>query len=71
MSVCCECCVLSGRGLCDGLITRPEKPFRVWYVVIYDGQSSIVRRSWPPGGLLRHGKNKIAMCMTHIIFKNK
>jgi len=24
MSVCCECYVLSGRGLCDGLITRPE-----------------------------------------------
>ena len=23
--VCVECCVLSGRGLCDGLITRPEK----------------------------------------------
>ena len=22
MSVCCECCVLSGRGLCDGLVTR-------------------------------------------------
>jgi hypothetical protein len=22
MFVCCECCVLSGRGLCDGLITR-------------------------------------------------
>jgi hypothetical protein len=21
---CCECCVLSGRGLCDGAITRPE-----------------------------------------------
>jgi hypothetical protein len=21
---CCECCVLSGRGLCDKLITRPE-----------------------------------------------
>jgi len=21
---CCECCVFSGRGLCDGLITRPE-----------------------------------------------
>jgi hypothetical protein len=21
----CECCVLSGRGLCDGLITRPEE----------------------------------------------
>ena len=25
MSVCCECCVLSGRGLCDELITRPEE----------------------------------------------
>jgi hypothetical protein len=25
MSVCCECCVLSGRGLCDGLITRPTE----------------------------------------------
>jgi len=22
MSVCCECCVLSGRGLCDALITH-------------------------------------------------
>jgi hypothetical protein len=26
--VCCECCVLSGRGLCDGLITRPEESYR-------------------------------------------
>jgi hypothetical protein len=25
MSVSCECCVLSGRGLCDGLVTRPEE----------------------------------------------
>jgi len=23
MEVCCECCVLSGRGLCYELITRP------------------------------------------------
>ena len=26
MFVCCECCVLSGRGLCDELITRPVLP---------------------------------------------
>ena len=26
----CECCVLSGRGLCVGLITRPEDSYRVW-----------------------------------------
>jgi hypothetical protein len=25
---CCECCVLSGRGLCDELITRPEESYR-------------------------------------------
>jgi hypothetical protein len=27
MSVSCECCVLSSRGLCIGLITRPEKSY--------------------------------------------
>jgi len=27
MSVCGKCCVLSGRGLCVGLITRPEEPY--------------------------------------------
>jgi hypothetical protein len=32
MSVCCECCVMSGRGLCDGLITCPEESYRVWCV---------------------------------------
>jgi hypothetical protein len=32
MSVTCECCVLSGRGLCDGLITRPEESCRMWCV---------------------------------------
>jgi hypothetical protein len=27
------CCVLSGRGLCDELITRPEESYRLWRVV--------------------------------------
>jgi len=27
MDFCCECCVLSGRGLCDGPITRPEESY--------------------------------------------
>ena len=26
MDICCECCVLSGRGLCDELITCPRSP---------------------------------------------
>ena len=38
--VCCECCVLSGRGLCDGLITRPEKSYRLWRVVVCDQETS-------------------------------
>jgi hypothetical protein len=31
MSVSCECCELSGRGLCDELVTRPEESYRVWW----------------------------------------
>ena len=34
MFVCCECCVLSGRGLCDELITRAEESYRLWRVVL-------------------------------------
>ena len=40
MFVCCECCVLSGRGLCDGLITRPEESYRLWSVVVCDQGTS-------------------------------
>jgi len=28
MFVCCECCEVSGRGLCDRLITCPEDNFQ-------------------------------------------
>jgi hypothetical protein len=30
MVAACECCVLSGGGLCVGLITLPEESYRVW-----------------------------------------
>jgi hypothetical protein len=32
LSVACECCVLSGRGLCVMPITSPEESYRVWCV---------------------------------------
>jgi len=32
--------VLSGRGLCDELITRPEESYRLWCVVVCDLQTS-------------------------------
>ena len=44
MFVCCECYVLSGRGLCDELITRPEKYYRLWCVVVCDLETSRMRR---------------------------
>jgi len=49
MDVCCECCVLSGRGLCDELITRPEESYWLWCVVCYL-ETSWMRRPWPTGG---------------------
>jgi hypothetical protein len=32
MDVCRDYCVLSGRGLCDWPITRPEESYQVWCV---------------------------------------
>ena len=40
MFVCCECCVLSGGGLCDELITRPEESYRLCCVVVCDLETS-------------------------------
>jgi len=50
MFVCCVCCVLSGRGLCDELITRPEESYRLCYVVVFDLETSRMRRLWPALG---------------------
>jgi hypothetical protein len=51
MFVCCECFVLSGRGLCDGLITRPEESYRLWRVLVCDQENSNTRRLKPVTGL--------------------
>jgi hypothetical protein len=41
---------LSGRGLCDELITRPEESYRLWCVVACDLETSWMRRPCPTGG---------------------
>ena len=51
MFVCCECCVLSGRGLCDGLITRPRESYRLWRVFVCDQETSKTWRLKPATGL--------------------
>ena len=50
MFVCCECFVLSGRGLCDELITRPVESYRLWCVVVCDLETTRMRRPWPALG---------------------
>jgi hypothetical protein len=51
--VCCESCVMSGRGLCDELITHPEESYRLWCVVVCDLQTSWMKRPCPTGGGVR------------------
>jgi hypothetical protein len=58
MFVCCECYVLSGRGLCDELITRPEEFFRMWCVVVCDLETSRMRMPRPFRGCRAKNKNK-------------
>ena len=57
LSACCECSVLSGRGLCDELITRPEESYWLWCVVVCDRETARMRRPWTTGGC--HAKLKI------------
>jgi len=40
ISLCWECCVLSGRGLCDELITHPEESYRLWCIAVCDLETS-------------------------------
>ena len=57
ISVCCGCRVLSGRGLCDELITRPEESYRLCCVVVCYLETSQIRRRGPLGGAVAP-KNK-------------
>ena len=65
MSVCVECCVLSGRGLCDGLITLPEESYRLWWVVVCDLETSRMRRHWPALGRSDTGKKINSVLWQH------
>ena len=75
--VCCECCVLSGRGLCDKLITTyPEESYRLWRIVLCDLDTSLMGRPWPTEGCCAKNKqtnkqtNRLARyeCETHDIY---
>jgi len=56
MFVCCECRVLSGRGLCDELITRPEESYLLWCVVVCDRETLKNEEAMTRFGSQRHSK---------------
>jgi hypothetical protein len=74
MFVCCDYRVLSGRGLCDELITRPEESYQLCCIVVCDLESSGMRKPWPTegccarnkqtyrDGVCRHDSNALTQC---------
>jgi len=56
MFVCCECCVLSGRFLCDEVIIRPEESYRLWCVVACDLENLKNEEALTRIGSQRHSK---------------
>jgi hypothetical protein len=54
MFVCSVCCVLSGRGLCNKPITRPEESYRLWRVVVCDQETSCDEETIARAGLQSH-----------------
>jgi len=59
MFVCWDCCVLSGRGLRDELISRPEESYRLWCVVVSDLENLKNEEAMTRVGSQRHRKRNI------------
>ena len=59
MSVSCECCVLSGRGLCVGPIPRLEEYYRLCYVIVCDIRTSNYEAALARVGLLRQTTKQV------------
>jgi hypothetical protein len=62
MYLCCECGVLSDRGLCDELITRPEESYRLCVcLIVWDLETPTTRRPRPELGCCATGKERKKM----------
>ena len=66
ITVCCEYCVLSGRGFCDRPISCPEESYRMWCVTVCGLETSGMRRPWPTLGCYARKKkrNKDILCIS-------
>jgi hypothetical protein len=69
MFVCCECCVLLGRGLCDELITHPEESYRPWCVVVCDLETLKNEEVMTRVGSQRHRKRKKCNSIMYTLYK--
>jgi hypothetical protein len=67
MSVSCECCLLSDRGLCHELITRSEESYGLCVcmcvcvrvcLIVCDLETSTMRRPRPELGCCAKGKGR-------------
>jgi hypothetical protein len=53
--------VLSGRGLCDEVITRPEESYRLWCVVLCDLENLKNEEAITRVGSQNHRKKKVVL----------
>jgi hypothetical protein len=67
MSVCCECCVFSGRGLCNELITGTEEFYRVWCVWVWSWSLEKWGGLGPPRGCRTIEKKYPIVLPIHIL----
>jgi len=70
MFVCCQCCVLSGRGLCDELISRPEEYYRLWCAVVCNLENLKHEEAMTRVGSQRHRKKELTMILV-LFVKNE
>jgi len=63
MFVYCECCVLSGRGFCDELITHPEESYRLWCTVACDLENLKNEETMTRVGSQRHSKKLLLLLL--------
>jgi hypothetical protein len=65
--------VLSGRGLCDELITRPEEVYLLWCVVVCGLVNSRMRRIWHTWGCRAkniNGRHAVSPSRSIHLFRN-
>ena len=65
--------MLSGRGLCDELITRPEESYRLWCVIVCDLENPLNKEALPQWRMLCQKKKSFfffKLTITEVLRRN-